>query len=171
MFLRHFLMNFGQWWELCAVSFVAFSVVFSQLSGQSCTSAVCPRSFFCTWCQKLHCRGLVVLVTLDGSVMVCFSFAIFPHFCFFFKGGSNMVAFRAKVDGTWQAKFQRRLRYRVAGLRPSGLPNLPFSLSQSFPPSSSNSFPFPNVFSNFLHFSPFSLLPSFFFSFFFSVYQ
>ena len=45
-----------------------------------------------------------------------------------------MVAFRAKVDGTWQAKFPRRLRHRVTGLRPSGLPNLPFSLVLSFPP-------------------------------------
>ena len=87
-----------------------------------------------------------------------------PHFLFFFqRRGSNMVAFRAKVDGTWQAKFQRRLRYRVAGLRPSGLPNLPFSLSLPFPPSSSNSFPFPNVFSNFSSFHPFpSSLPFFF---------
>ena len=72
-------------------------------------------------------------------------------FCFFFRGGSNMVAFRAKVDGTWQAKFQRRLRYRVAGLRPSGLPNLPFSRFFSFFRSS--------------HY--FSLFPSFFFVFFF----
>ena len=149
------------------VSFVAFSVDFSQLLSQSCTSAVCPRSFLCAWCQKLHCRGLVVLMTLDGSVMVCIFCDFSRIFLFFFRGGSNMVAFRAKVDGTWQAKFQRRLRYRVAGLRPSGLPNLPFSLSLPFPPSSSNSFPFPNVFSNFFLFSPFSLLPSFFFPFFF----
>ena len=92
----------------------------------------------------------------------------FPHFLFFFRGGSNMVAFRAKVDGTWQAKFQRRLRYRVAGLRPSGLPNLPFTLALPFPPSSSNSFPFPNVFSNFssFHTFPYSL-PFFFFPLFF----
>ena len=41
-----------------------------QLLGQFCTSAVCPRSFLCAWCQKLHCRGLVVLMTLDGLVMV-----------------------------------------------------------------------------------------------------
>ena len=91
----------------------------------------------------------------------------FPHFLFFFRGGSNMVAFRAKVDGTWQAKFQRRLRYRVAGLRPSGLPNLPFSLSLPFPPSSSNSFPFPNVFSNFPLFTLFPPPFLFFFPFFF----
>ena len=88
-------------------------------------------------------------------------------FCFFFfRGGSNMVAFRAKVDGTWQAKFQRRLRYRVAGLRPSGLPNLPFSLSLPFPPSSSNSLLFPNVFSNFSSFHPFSPPSILFFTFF-----
>ena len=140
-----------------------FRWFFSQLLGQSCTSAVCPRSFLCAWCQKLHCRGLVVLMTLDGSAMV-FIFCDFSRiFVVFFRGGSNMVAFRAKVDGTWQAKFQRRLRYRVAGLRTSGLPNLPFSLSLPFPPSSSNS----QCFLQFFLFSPFSLLPSFFFSLFF----
>ena len=42
-------------------------------------------------------------------------------------------------------KFQRRLPYRVTGLRPSGLPNLPFSLVLSF--SS-----FVHSFSNFLSF-------------------
>ena len=31
------------------VSVVAFSVDFSQLLSQSCTSAVCPRSFLCAW--------------------------------------------------------------------------------------------------------------------------
>ena len=110
-------------------------------------------------CQKLHCRGLRTSVR---SAQMCI-FCDFSHiFCLFFRGGSNMVAFRAKVDGTWQAKFQRRLRYRVAGLRPSGLPNLPFSLSLPFPPSSSNSFPFPNVFFNFSSFHPFpSSLPFF----------
>ena len=92
----------------------------------------------------------------------------FQHFLFFFfRGGSNMVAFRAKVDGTWEAKFQRRLRYRVAGLRPSGLPNLPFSLSLPFPPSSSNSFPFPN----FSSFHPFPSSLPFFFTLFSTVYQ
>ena len=105
-------------------------------------------------CQKLHCRGLRTSVR---SAQMCI-FAIFPAiFCLFFRGGSNMVAFRAKVDGTWQAKFQRRLRHRVTGLRLSGLPNLPFSLVLSFPPFSSNSL-------SFLFFSPifllFTLFPS-----------
>ena len=45
---------------------------------------------------------------------------------------TNMVAFRAKVDRTWQPKFQRRLRCRATSLRPSGLPNLPFSLVLTF---------------------------------------
>ena len=49
---------------------MAFRVFLLQLLGQSCTSAVCPGSFLCAWCQKLHCRGLVVLMTLDGLVMV-----------------------------------------------------------------------------------------------------
>ena len=135
---------------LC-VSFVAFSVDFSQLLSQSCTSEIalpraCRADDFGWFGHGVHC------------------FAIFPAFFVFFRGGSNMVAFRAKVDGTWQAQFQRRLRYRVAGLRPSGLPNLPFSLSLPFPPSSSNSFLFPNVFSNFSSFHPFpSSLPFFFF--------
>ena len=48
-----------------------------------------------------------MLMTLDGSVMVCIFFD-FSRIFVFFRGGSNMVAFRAKVDGTWQAKFQRR---------------------------------------------------------------
>ena len=61
---------------------------------------------------------------------------------FFLGDGSNMVAFRAQLDGTWQTKFQRSLRYRVTGLRPSGFPNLLFSLF--LPPFSSLSpfFPF-----------------------------
>ena len=54
---------------------------------------------------------------------------VFPAFFVFFRGGSNMVASRAKVDGKWQASFQECLRYREAGLRPSGFPNLPFHLS------------------------------------------
>ena len=76
-----------------------------------------------------------------------------------------MVAFFAKVDGTWQAKFQRRLRHRVTGLRPSGLPNLPFSLVLSFPPFSSASPPFSLFLQCFL-FSPFFPLPFSFFTFF-----
>ena len=88
-----------------------------------------PGRSFVLGCQKLHCRGLVVLMTLDGLQDL---FSIFPAFFVFFRGGSNKVAFRAKVDGTWQAKFQRRLRYRATGLRPSGLPNLPFSLFLPF---------------------------------------
>ena len=71
-----------------------------------------------------------------------------------------MVAFRAMVDGQWQAKLQRRLRYRVTGLRPSGLPNLPFSLVLPFPPLSSTFLPFLFLFYNFLSFHPFpSSLP------------
>ena len=114
-------------------------------------------------CQKLHCRGLRTSVR---SAQMCI-FAIFPaNFCLFFRGGSNMVAFRAKVDGTWQAKFQRRLRHRVTGLRPSGLPNLPFSLVLSFPPLSSNSLSFLFFSPIFLLFTPFpppfpSLVPFF----------
>ena len=49
----------------------------------------------------------------------------------------------------------------VTGLRPSGLPNLPFSLFLSFPPLSSNSPLFSVFFSNFSSFHPFpSSLPS-----------
>ena len=97
-------------------------------------------------------------------------FWFFPHFLSFPEAGSNMVAFRAKVDGTWQAKFQRRLRHRVTGLRPSGLPNLPFSLVLSFPPFSSASPPFSLFFSNVFSFHPFpsSLL---FFHLFSTVFQ
>ena len=88
-------------------------------------------------------------------------FAFFLYFSrffgVFFRGGSNMVAFRAKVDGKWQANFQRRLRYRLTGLRPSGLPNLPFSLVLSPPPLSSTSLPVSHSFPNF---SSFHLFPS-----------
>ena len=45
---------------------VAFSLVLLHWLDQSYMSAVCPRSFLCAWCQKLHCRGLAVLMTLDG---------------------------------------------------------------------------------------------------------
>ena len=72
-----------------------------------------------------------------------------------------MVAFRAKVDGTWQAKFQRRLRYLVTRLRP----NLPFSLVLPFPPLSSTSPIFPTLSPIFSLFTLFSL-PFFFFLFF-----
>ena len=64
----------------------------------------------------------------------------------FFRGGSNMVAFCAKVDGTWQALSQRRLRYRFF-----------------LPPFSSLS-PFSPFFLSF--FSHFSLFPSLFSPFF-----
>ena len=149
--------DFGQWRELCAVSFVAFSVGFSQLLGHSCTSAVCPRSFPCAWLPEIALPRATNQCALCSNVHFCdFS----RNFCLFFRGGSNMVTFLAKVDGTWQAKFQRRLRHRVTGLRPSGLPNLPFSLLLSFPPFSSASPLFSLFFSNFSSFHPFpSSLP------------
>ena len=93
------------------------------------------------------------------------------HFLWFFRGGSNMVAFRAKVDGKWQALSQRCLRYRVAGLWPSGFPNLPFSLFLSFPPFSSASLPFSHAFSNFPSFHFFSIFPSPFFPLFSTICQ
>ena len=102
----------------------------------------------------------------DKPVFLLLKFAFFPAFLFFSEAGSNMVAFRAKVDGTWQPKFQRRLRYRATGLRPSGLPNLPFSLVVtffSFVLHFSPCFPF---FLFFSIFSPFSFLPSLFVLFF-----
>ena len=86
--------------------------------------------------------GEVPFRSVCGAEPVCalLKFAIFlfffqVFFFAFFRGGSNMVAFRTKVDGKWQAKFQRRLRYRATGLRPSGLPNLPFSVFFSLLPS------------------------------------
>ena len=118
---------------------MAFSEVFSQLSGQSCTSAVCPRSFLCAWCQKLHCRGLVVLMTLDGSVMVGFFFAIFSAFFCFFQ--------RRFGRGRFSCKSGRDM----AGKIPTT-----FAVSCS-------DFHF---FFFFSLFSPFPLLPSFFFTFF-----
>ena len=111
-----------------------------------------PGRSFVFGCQKLHCRGLRTSVR---SAQMCI-FCDFSRIFLFFRGGSNMVAFRTNVDGTWQAKFSRRLRHRVTGLRPSGLPNLPFSLVLSFPPSSSLHLPF-LFFSQM--FSLFSLFP------------
>ena len=127
---------------------MAFSVGFSQLLGHSCTSAVCPRSFPCAWLPEIALPRATNQYALCSNVHFC---DLSRNFCLFFRGGSNMVAFRAKVDGTWHAKFQRRLRHRVTGLQPSGLPNLPFSLVFSFPPLSSNSL-------SFLFFSPIFLL-------------
>ena len=100
-------------------------------------------------------------VCCDKSVCALLKFAffvIFSRIFVFFRGGSNMVAFRAKVDGKWQALFQWCLRYRVAGLRPSGFPNLPFSLFSPFHLA-------PPLLSLFPILSPFSLFPSFFFFF------
>ena len=79
------------------------------------------------------------------SAQICM-FLVFPAFFMFFRGGSNMVAFCAKVDGTWQALSQRRLRYRFF-----------------LPPFSSLS-PFSPFFLSF--FSHFSLFPSLFSPFF-----
>ena len=88
--------------QFCGI-FVFF---FSQLLGQSCTIAVCPRSFLCAWLPEI---ALLRACRADDFGWfghgVHFS-RFFPHF---FRGGSNMVAFRAEVDGTL-AKFQRRLR-------------------------------------------------------------
>ena len=119
-----------------------------------------PGRSFVLGCHKLHCRGLRTSVR---SALMCI-FRFFPHVFGFFRGGSNMVAFRAKVDGTWQAKFPRR----VTGLRPSGLPNLPFSLVLSFPPFSSASPPFSLFFSNVFSFLPFPSSLLFFSPFFHS---
>ena len=140
-----------------------FRWFFSQLLGHSCTSAVCPRSFPCAWLPEIALPRATNQCALCSNVHFCdFS----RNFCLFFRGGSNMVAFRAKVDGTWQAKFQRRLRHRVTGLRPSGLPNLPFSLVSLPPPLSSNSLSFLFFSPIFLLFTPFpppfpSLVPFF----------
>ena len=148
--------------QFCGI-FGGFLPVVGPLLHERCLSQVVPLCLVpeialpratnqCSLCSNLH--------------FSCF----FPHFLSFFRSGSNMVAFRAKVDGTWQAKFQRLLRHRVTGLRPSGLPNLPFSLVLSFPPFSSASPPFSLFFSNVFSFHPFpsSLL---FFSLFSTVFQ
>ena len=67
-------------------------------------------------CQKLHCRGLRTSVR---SAQMCI-FCDFSHiFVCFFRGGSNMVAFRAKVDGTWQAKIPTT--FATSCNRPSAL--------------------------------------------------
>ena len=129
----------------------------SQLLGHSSTNAVCPRSFPCAWLPEIALPRATNQCALCSNVHFCdFS----SNFCLFFRGGSNMVAFRAKVDRTWQAKFQRRLRHHVTGLRPSGFPNLPFSLVLSFPLFVLQFSLFSFFFSNFSSFHPFpSSLP------------
>ena len=98
------------------------------------------------------------LVCGDEPVFALLKFAFFlfcSAFFVFFRGGSNMVAFCAKLDGTWQALSQCRLRYRVTVLRP----NLPFSLFLPFPPFSFHSpfFPFFSFFHSY-HTFPSTLL-------------
>ena len=81
-----------------------------------------------------------------------------------------MVAFRAKVDGTWQAKFQRRLRDRVAG--PAALcASQPSFLSCS--PLSSFVLHFSQFFHSFSNSSSFHPFPSslLFFHLFSTVFQ
>ena len=143
--------------QFCGI-FGGFFAVVGPLLHERCLSQVVPLCLVpeialpratnqCALCSNVH--------FFDFSRIFCF-----------FRGGSNMVAFRAKVDGKWQANFQRRLRYRLTGLRPSGLPNLPFSLVLSPPPLSSTSLPVSHSFPNFSSFHPFpsSLI---FFPFFF----
>ena len=104
-------------------------------------------------------------------------FEIFPAHGLFFRGGSNMVAFRVKVDGTWQPKFQRRLA--VSCNRPTALwASQPSFLSCShlflFCPPLLSLFPIFLLVFHLFHSFPFSLLfflpffhifPKFFFTF------
>ena len=143
--------------QFCGI-FGGFFAVVGPLLHECCLSQVVPLCLVAINCTAEGYEPVCALLK-------CAFFAIFPAFFVFFRGGSNMVAFRAKVDGTWQAKFPRRLRHRVTGLRPSGLPNLPFSLVLSFPPFSSASPPFSLFSPTFTLFS-LSLFPSLFFHFF-----
>ena len=104
------------------------------------------------------------VVTNQCSLCSNLHFSCFSRIFCFFRSGSNMVAFCAKVDGTWQALSQRRLRCRVTGLRP----NLSFSLF--LPPFSSLSpfFSFFLLFYHSFHTFPSSLL---FFHLFSTVFQ
>ena len=132
-----------------------FRCFFSQLLGHSCTSAVCPRLFFCAWCQKLHCRGLRTSVR---SAQMCF-FHVFPAFFVFFqrrcKGGREMAG---KIPTT----------FAISCNRPSALwVSQPSLLSCSL--LSTFLLRFPSLFSFFLQiflFSPFSFFPSLFLFFF-----
>ena len=79
MFLWDFLMILDSG-ENCVRSVSwHFRCFFWQLLGHSCTSAVCPRSFLCAWCQKLHCRALRTSVR---SAQICI-FLVFPAFLSF----------------------------------------------------------------------------------------
>ena len=147
--------------QFCGI-FGGFFAVVGPILHERCLSQVVPLCLVPEIALPRACRGDDFGWFGHGVHFFDFSCILF----FFFRGGSNMVAFRAKVDGTWQANFQRRLRYRVAGLRPSA--SQPSLLS--FSPLSTfllQFFPFSHFFSFFFSsFHPFSLLPSFFFSFF-----
>ena len=90
----------------------------------------------------------VPFLSVCGDEPVCAllkcAFFVFSRIFCVFRGGSNMVAFHAKVDGKCQALFQRCLRYRV------DFPAFP-SLFLSFPPFSSASL----LLSHYLSFSLF----------------
>ena len=52
--------------QFCGI-FGGFFAVVGPILHERCLSQVVP---LCLVCQKLHCRGLVVLMTLDGLVMI-----------------------------------------------------------------------------------------------------
>ena len=145
--------------QFCGI-FGGFFAVVGPILQERCLSQVVP----------LCLVPVVALPRATNQCALCSNVHLsrfLPYFSVFFRGGSNMVAFRAKVGRTWQPKFQRRLRNRAASLPPSGLPNLPFSLVLPFPPLSSNSLPFSLFFSPiFLLFTPLPLPFPLFFPFF-----
>ena len=96
--------------------FVAFSVVFSQLLGHSCTSAVCPKSFLCAWCRKLHCRGLRTSVR---SAQMCIFFEFFPHFFVFSEAGFEHGRFSCNGGRDMAGKIPTT--FAISCNRPSAL--------------------------------------------------
>ena len=147
---------------------MAFSVVFFAVGGpllhERCLSQVVPS---CLVAMNCTAEGYEPVCAL----LKCAFFDFSSIFCFFFRGGSNMVAFRAKVDGTWQAKFPTT--FATSCNRPSALwASQPSLLSCSL--FSTFLLRFTSLFSFFLHcflFSPFSLFPSLFFTFFSTIFQ
>ena len=150
--------------QFCGI-FAGFRTVVGPMLHERCLSQVVPLCLVpeialpratnqCALCSNVHFSRF------------CSTFS-----CFFCVAVRTWSLFVQWWTGNGRPKYQRRLRYRVTGLRPSGLPNLPFSLVLPFPPFSSASLPFSLFFSNFSSFHPFPSSLLFFFPFFPTIFK
>ena len=179
--------DFGQWRELCAVSFVAFSVGFSQLLGpllhERCLSQVVP---LCLVARNCTAEGYEPVCAL----LKCAFLRFFPQFLSFFprrfehghfacKGGRDMAG---KIPTTFGTSCNRPSALWAS--QPSLLSSSPLSsfvlrftslfsfflliflLFTPFPPPFPSLVPFfPTIFQHFSFISShFPLFPAFFWS-------